>query len=271
MTREEQLAGLSPSAYAPYSDPREYITSWTDRIWIARGLGRIHEHYAPDVMVHTAYGETYGMADVVSNSIQKMVAFPNRGGGHDDVVWEQRGADGFVSSHRVFDNATHLGHWTYGPPTGKDWVNRGVAHCLVQDNLVTEEWVIRDELAVLEHLGLDPHRIAGDLARRSPVLGTEMAVDDEAPAFAGRIDDPLRRGISGPRPDHARAACETVLRPFDDVWNRKLFDTVPEHCIVREWRIYDEIAILARIRRHDAVPAATSLPSDPVTREPLQA
>ena len=85
-----------------------------------------------------------------------MVAFPNRGGGHDDVIWEPRGRDGFISYHRVFNNATHLGHWTYGPPTGKEWANRGVAHCLVQDNKVVEEWVIRDEYAVLEHLGIDP-------------------------------------------------------------------------------------------------------------------
>lgn len=230
LTPDEQLAGLSPSAYAPYRDPREYITSWTDRIWIARGLGRIYDHYASDVKVHTAYGETYGMAGVVRNSLQKMVAFPNRGGGHDDVVWERRGEAGFISSHRVFNNATHLGHWTYGPPTGKDWVNRGVAHCLVQDNLVTEEWVIRDEFAVLEHLGLDPYVIAADLAKRSPVLGAAMTSDATAPAFAGRIADPLASGISGERPDHARAECESVIGLFDEVWNRKLFDQVPAYC-----------------------------------------
>ncbi len=230
MTPEEQLAGIAPSAYAPYRDPRDYITSWTDKIWIGRGLGHIHDHYAPDVKVHTAYGETYGMDNVISNSLQKMVAFPNRGGGHDDVIWERRGEHGFISSHRVFNNATHLGHWTYGPPTGKDWVNRSVAHCLVQDNLVTEEWVIRDEFAVLGDLGLDAYTVAGDLARRSPILGKAMTAGDEAPAFAGTIDDVLAEGISGPRPDHARAECETVLKMFDRVWNRKFFDEVPTYC-----------------------------------------
>lgn len=230
MSPEDQLAGLSPSTYAPYRDPREYITSWTDKIWIARELGHIHDHYAPGVKVHTAYGETYGMENVISNSLQKMVAFPNRGGGHDDVVWEKRGENGFISSHRVFNNATHLGHWTYGPPTGKDWVNRSVAHCLVQDNLVTEEWVIRDEFAVLGDLGLDPYVVAADLARRSPVLGEAMVSGDTAAPFAGHIEDVLSTGISGSRPDHARAECETVLKLFDRVWNEKFFDEVPEHC-----------------------------------------
>lgn len=230
MTPEDQRAGLLPSAYAPYGDPREYITAWTDKIWIARGLGHIHDHYAPGVKVHTCYGETYGMENVISNSLQKMVAFPNRGGGHDDVIWEKRGDNGFISSHRVVNNATHSGHWTYGPPTGRDWVNRGVAHCLVQDNLVCEEWVIRDEFAVLQGLGMDPYAVAADLARRSPVLGTAMVADDTALPFAGTIADVLSAGISGPRPDHARAECTTVLTMFDRVWNQKFFDEVPLYC-----------------------------------------
>ena len=224
----DQLDGLKASAYAPYDDPRDYITSWTDRIWIERGLGRIHDHYAPGVKVHTAYGESYGLEFVISNSLQKMVAFPNRGGGHDDVIWERRGDNGFISSHRVFNNATHLGHWTYGPPTGKDWVSRGVAHCLVQDNRVTEEWVIRDEFAVLQALGLDPFRIAADLAARSPVVGAPMA-PEQSLVFAGSIENPISCGISGKRPDRYRAECEFILSMFEDVWNRKFFDAVPDY------------------------------------------
>lgn len=26
---------LNPSAYAPHRDPRDYILSWTDAVWIA--------------------------------------------------------------------------------------------------------------------------------------------------------------------------------------------------------------------------------------------
>lgn len=225
-----QLADLSPSAYAPYRDPREYITSWTDRIWIKRGLGRIHQHYAVDVKVYTAYGECYGLDDVIKNSLQKMVAFPNRGGGHDDVVWEQRGVNGFVSSHRVLNNATHLGHWTYGAPTGKDWVNRSVAHCLVQDNLVTEEWVVRDEFAVLQHLGISPYKIAQQLAERSPILGTALQTKPTTGPLAGTVADPIRCGISGPRPDRYDAECRMILEMFENVWNKRLFDLVPTYC-----------------------------------------
>ena len=175
-------AALLPSAYAPYRDPRDYILSWTDAIWIDRGLGRLTEHYDKRVKVHTAYGETYYWDYVVNNSLQKFAAFPNGGGGHgEDVIWEPRGPNGFISSHRVFKTGTHSGYWSYGPPTGRDWVSRTVAHCLVQDNKVLEEWLVRDEWAVLQALGLDPYAIAAQLAEASPVLGGAMQAGGSTP------------------------------------------------------------------------------------------
>ena len=223
-------APLLPSAYAPYRDPRDYILSWTDKIWIDRGLGRLTEHYDKSVRVHTAYGETYDWDHVVGNSLQKFAAFPNGGGGHgEDVVWEQRGPNGFISSHRVLKTGTHTGFWTYGPPTGRDWISRTVAHCLVQDNKITEEWLVRDEWAVLEHLGLDPYKIAAELAGASPVLGGAMTLGADAGAFAGRIADPAREGVSGPRPSRHLAECALVERIFDEVWNQRLFNRVPAY------------------------------------------
>ena len=230
MSIDQQLSDLLPSAYAPYRDPRDYITSWTDRIWIKRGLGQIHDHYAPDVKVHTCYGETYGLDNVIGNSIQKMVAFPNRGGGHDDVIWESRGNNAFISAHRVLNNATHSGPWTYGPATGRDWVNRGMAHCLVRDNKVVEEWVIRDEFAVLQCLGMDPYKVAAELSERSPVLGKAMSASAAAAPFAGRIANAVESGISGARPKRYLAECQMIADFFLEVWNRRNFDKVADYC-----------------------------------------
>ena len=228
MPLKSQLAGLDPAAYAPYNDPRDYILSWTDAIWIDRGLGRLAEHYAKDVKVHTAYGETYDWDHVVNNSLQKCAAFPTGGSGHgEDVVWEQRGRNGFISSHRVLKTGTHTGFWTYGPPTGKNWVSRTVAHCLVTDNKVSEEWLVRDEWCVLEQLGLDPYKIAAELAAKSPVLGDAMTLSGQEGAFAGRIDHADRRGVSGVRPQRHERECALVQDMFDEVWNARLFNKVP--------------------------------------------
>ena len=220
-------AGMHPSAYAPYRDPRDYILSWTDAIWIDRGLGRLTEHYDKRVLVHTAHGETYDWDYVVNNSLQKFAAFPNGGGGHgEDVIWEQRGPNGFISSHRVFKTGTHSGFWTYGPPTGRDWVSRTVAHCLVQDNQVLEEWLVRDEWAVLQSLGMDPYAVAAQMAESSPVLGRAMQAGGDTGAFAGQVLDPTRLGVSGARPATHERECEMVKSIFAEVWNARLFNRV---------------------------------------------
>ncbi len=162
--------------------------------------------------------------------MQKFAAFPNGGGGHgEDVVWEQRGENGFISSHRVLKTGTHSGYWTYGPPTGRDFVSRTVAHCLVQENRIVAEWLVRDEFAVLEALGLDPYTIAAELAARSPVTGAAVRAAPEDGAFAGRVADPFALGISGPRPARNRAECDLVKGLFEEVWNRRRFDLVTKY------------------------------------------
>ena len=75
------LESLDPASYAPYRNPRDYILSWTDEIWVRQTPGLIRDHYGTEVKVHTAYAETYDLELVIQNSLQKMAAFPNGGGG----------------------------------------------------------------------------------------------------------------------------------------------------------------------------------------------
>ena len=231
MADQDRSGELLPAAFAPYRNPRDFILSWTDVIWIDRALGRLDEHYAPDVKVHTAYGETYDFDHVILNSVQKMSAFPNGGGGSgEDVIWEDRGPMGFISSHRVFKTGTNSGHWTYGPPTGRNWTSRTIAHCLVQDGKVVEEWLIRDEFAVLESLGLDPYAVAAGLAKVSPVTGAAVAISDDAGPFAGRYPNPTLEGVSGIRPRRFAAECDRIQAYYDEVWNKRRFDRIGTYC-----------------------------------------
>ena len=86
---------LQPSAYAPYRNPRDYILSWTDKIWIDLAIGKLNEHYGQDVKVHTAYGETYDFDTVHRQFRPEVLRFPERGrrprGGRDlGAAWAQR-------------------------------------------------------------------------------------------------------------------------------------------------------------------------------------
>lgn len=249
MTLADQLADMAPAAYAPYVSPRDYILSWTDELWIDKGIGRLAEHYSQDIKVHTAYGETYGFAPVIGNSVQKMSAFPNGGGGSgEDVIWESRGATGFISSHRVLKTGTHLGFWNYGPPTGKQWISRTIAHCTVQDNLIVEEWLVRDEYAVLQSLGIDPEQVAADLAGVSPVTGERMTVSSASGAFAGTVPNPARIGVSGERPPRFDAECEHIIAMFRDVWNARRFDLVGRYC---DRKVVCHSVRMRRVQGHD--------------------
>lgn len=203
---------LSESAYAPYRDPEEFITEWTDRIWVQRGIGLIRQNYAPDSVVHGAYGTVHGVEPVVRGTLMKISTFPNRIGQAEDVVWEQRGNDAFLSSHRVFSSGTHTGISAYGPPTGKDFASRTIANCLYREGVMVEEWVVRDEYAVVQQLGLDPVEVARGLA----FSGWEP----HAPLDADLLD----QGDSGVRPDQHRDECAQVLRLVDEVWNQRRLD-----------------------------------------------
>lgn len=214
---------VRPAAFAPYANPEEYIVRWTDRIWSGHGLGLIREMYAPDLVVHGAYGDIVGVEAVIRGSIMKHSAFPRRVGTPEDVVWEARGERGFVSYHRALHVGPHEGPWQYGDPTHRTSVSRGIAVCLVQDAVVTEEWVVRDEAAIVEQLGFDQQATADALAASGNrgVLGhTDSGLLGPAPT------DPLTHGDSGQRPSTGKEEATLALDLFHEVWNDRMFQRV---------------------------------------------
>ena len=59
----------------------------------------------------------------------------------------------YLSSHRILSTGTHLGDGFYGKATGKKVIYRAIADCLVVNNKIVEEWIIRDEASILNQLG----------------------------------------------------------------------------------------------------------------------
>ena len=213
------MAELEPSAYAPYSDPEDYILSWTDRIWAARGMGQIREHYAEDIPVHGAYGTILGREPIIRACVQKSAAYPHRMFTGEDVIWEARGSNSWISSHRIINCGRQEGFWQYGPPTFTHSEGRNVALCLVRDAMVVEEWVVRDEWAIVEQSGHDVHAVARQIAfsPSAALLGARGAT------LLGDVpEDPLVEGVSGVRPDHGRDEDQLVARMIDEVWNQHL-------------------------------------------------
>jgi len=221
------MTELNPSAYAPYSDPENYILEWTDRIWAPRGMGQIREHYMPDIKVHGAYGTITGNEPIIKACLQKNAAFPHRLFTGEDVIWEPRDTNSWLSSHRIINTGRQEGHWQYGAPTFKKSTSRNVAVCLIRDAFVAEEWVVRDEWAVIEQSGHDINKIARQIASdpQTGLLGVKKGrLLGEPPA------NPLLEGVSGKRPTiSGREEDQIALSMIDEVWNQHLGNKVNDY------------------------------------------
>ncbi len=237
---------LSAEAYAPYADPEEYIVEWTDKIWQSYGMGLIRDHYHPDIALHGAYGHSGSREAIIEGCFVKKTAFPGRAFTAEDVIWEERTENSWVSSHRIINSGVQSGFWQYGPPSNRLSTSRNIALCLVRDAFIVEEWVVRDEWAVVEQNGLDVPAIARELAARpNPnILGTlsEEGIFGPPPA------DPLTKGDSGERPDNQPDECRMVLELIDLAWNQRLFNVIPTFlhrshvCHTSRYRSYCRVA-----------------------------
>jgi predicted ester cyclase len=191
---------LDPIAYQPYADPDDFIREVTDLIWVNRSISYIRDNYEPDSIVHGSLGTSTTRDEVIEGSLMRISATPDRTGQAEDVVWEARGDDAFLSSHLVFSG------YLNSPE-----VSRTIANCLYRRGRMVEEWVVRDSLAGALYHGLD----VDELARAQSFRGYSGSWLDPAPI------DPITVGDSGPRPDDYRPEVERVLELIDVVWNQR--------------------------------------------------
>jgi predicted ester cyclase len=191
---------LDPIAFKPYADPDDFIREVTDLIWVNRAIGYIRQNYEPDSIVHGAYGTIVGRNEVIAGTLLRISDHPDRIGQAQDVVWEARGDDAFLSSHLVLS-----------ADPANDFVSRTIANCLYRRGRMVEEWVVRDSLAGALERGDD----IDELARAQAFRGYSGSWTRPAPA------DPIAVGDSGARPDDHRAEVERVLEMIGRVWNER--------------------------------------------------
>jgi len=116
-------------------------------------------------------------------------------------IWEDRGIatlhqyyrEGMLSSHRLLSTATHLNDGMYGAATGKPLVYRIMADCHAINNQINDEWLIRDQGAIVRQMGWDPKQYAADLIEREGgpaacVKPLTPSIDQPGP-YKGRGND----------------------------------------------------------------------------------
>ncbi|MEM0984945.1 MAG: ester cyclase [Pseudomonadota bacterium] len=149
-----------PGFAAEFVDFPHYIIRITELIWHDRQVERIRDWYAEDCVIHTLAGDVVGAQTVVDNTWATLRAFPDRRLDGDNVIWADEGAGAFYSSHLITSKMTNKGPSEFGPATGKKVRIQTIADCLCANNQVVEEWLVRDNLGLVQQLGFDADEIA---------------------------------------------------------------------------------------------------------------
>ncbi len=146
------MKGFDPK----FRDFPDYIIGITREIWEDRGVARLHDYYAEDIVVRSPGSVVVGNRDVIGATLATLAEFPDRTLLGEDVIWSGTPEEGMLSSHRIVSQATHLGDGVYGEATGKRLRYRIIADCHAVNNRIDDEWLVRDQGAIVRQLGMHP-------------------------------------------------------------------------------------------------------------------
>jgi predicted ester cyclase len=212
--RRQPMAGFD----ADYADIVDYIIRCTHRIWEQKDIGLIETHYADDIVMHLMTGPIHGADGVVANTIRTLSAFPDRTLMGEAVIWCDKGDQTYLSSHRITSSGTNLGPSDFGPATGRRVQFTTIADCLCRANEIVEEWLVRDNSAMVLGLGLSPRLVArghADADRAAAIDGSwrAQAID----AILSAPATPFPHGPL-PAPEQPHDFAHAL---FDQLWNHR--------------------------------------------------
>lgn len=146
------MKGFDPK----FKDFPDYIIGITKEIWEDRGIATLHNYYSEDIIVRSPASIVTGNQGVIAATMATLAEFPDRTLFGEDVIWSGTPEEGMLSSHRILTTATHSGNGVYGNATGKRLAYRIIADCHAINNQINDEWLIRDQGAIVRQLGWEP-------------------------------------------------------------------------------------------------------------------
>jgi len=146
------MKGFDPK----FKDFPDYIIGITKEIWEDRQIATLHHYYTDDIVVRSPAGVVVGNKGVIAATMATLAEFPDRTLFGEDVIWSGTPEDGMLSSHRIITTATHSGDGVYGAASGTKLRYRIIADCHAINNAINDEWLIRDQGAIVRQLGYEP-------------------------------------------------------------------------------------------------------------------
>ncbi len=205
-----------------YTDIVDYVVRCTHRIWDERDVGLIYTHYTHNCVIYGVLGTMYERESVVRETIQRVVELPDRRGMAIQVIWRGNDVDGFYTSHMTHGTGRHTEYGMYGKPTGRTFVTRTVADCMIVENKIYREWVVRDNMALLVQLGIDPHAHAAATARQKFEKGESVLELSENRRLLGQYPPESEADISIAHNETERE----VLRWLHHIYNLRMFGKI---------------------------------------------
>lgn len=176
-----------------FDEPPDYILGVTAEVWEGRGVDRLLDYYTDDIPVRSPDGAVVGNRAVIDATNATLAEFPDRQLLGEDVIWSDDGAGGFLSSHRIYSTATHLGDGVFGSATGTKLRYRVIADCAAHANQIYDEWIVRDLGAIVRQLGMSPRTFAArqiDAAEGAGEPSVPLMSQDDPPAvYTGSGND----------------------------------------------------------------------------------
>jgi hypothetical protein len=152
------MRGFDPK----WRDVPHFINGITHDIWEGRRIGALRTLYAPGLIVRSPASVVVDNSGVIAATLATLAEFPDRELLGEDVIWcedpdgSTETSDAYLSSHRLICTATHSHAGAYGAPTGARLRYRILADCAIRDGAVYDEWLVRDQSAILRQMGQDP-------------------------------------------------------------------------------------------------------------------
>ena len=210
------MKGFDPK----FTDFPNYILGITEEIWEKRGIATLNDYYAPDIVVRSPASIVVGNQGVIGATMSTLAELPDRELLGEDVIWSGSPEEGLLSSHRILTVATHTNDGIYGKATGKRLRYRVIADCHAINNQINDEWLIRDQAAIVKQLGSRPDEYAREIIAKEG--GPEHCVQP----FSARVDQPGPYSGRGNRKEWGARLQDTFSRVMnsDIAVIRKAYD-----------------------------------------------
>jgi hypothetical protein len=189
------LQGFDPK----WRDVPDFINGITREIWEDRNIASLRQRYAPGLIVRSPASVVVDNSNVIAATMATLAEFPDRELPGEDVIWCEDparttpGSAAYLSSHRLISWATHSHAGVYGAPTGRRLCYRIVADCAIKDDRIDDEWLVRDQAAIVRQMGVKLVAWTRDLIAREG--GPERCVKPMTPTgdvpgpYTGRGND----------------------------------------------------------------------------------